>query len=77
MKFQSIDTIEQLEDVLSTPTQAVIDMFSQLKGDLLVFGAAGKMGPTLSRMAQRAFDQISQGQRVIAMVGSLLQPQAS
>ncbi|MFG0250468.1 MAG: NAD-dependent epimerase/dehydratase family protein [Phycisphaeraceae bacterium JB051] len=62
-----INTIEQLEDELSTPTEAVIQALSHLDGNLIVLGAAGKMGPTLCRMAQRAFDQAGKGQKVIAV----------
>ena len=49
-----ISTEEQLDDVLSEPPQAVIDLFRRLEGDVLVLGAGGKMGPTLARMAARA-----------------------
>ncbi|MBL4701866.1 MAG: NAD-dependent epimerase/dehydratase family protein [Phycisphaeraceae bacterium] len=67
MTTQMIENVNQLEDVLSCPTPAVIDALSKIEGDLIVLGAAGKMGPTLCKMAQRAFDQVGQGQRVIAV----------
>jgi len=45
---------DHLEDQLSTPSQALIDDFARLEGDLIVLGVAGKEGPTLARMAKRA-----------------------
>ena len=57
----------QLEDLLSEPTPALISALQHLDGDLLVLGVAGKMGPTLSRMAQRAFESLGRKQRVIGV----------
>ncbi len=44
----------ELEDWLSRPTDGVRDVLQKLDSDVLVLGAAGKMGPTLARMARRA-----------------------
>ena len=49
-----IDTEEQLEDFLSQPSEADRAALAALDGDLLVLGAAGKMGPSLVRRARRA-----------------------
>jgi nucleoside-diphosphate-sugar epimerase len=57
-------TIEQLEDRLSEPTPAVVAALDALDGDFLILGAAGKMGPTLARMAKRA---VGKKRRVIAV----------
>jgi nucleoside-diphosphate-sugar epimerase len=62
-----IADIEQLEDLLSTPDEAVIEVLGALYGDLVVLGAGGKMGPTLARMARRAFDAAGVARRVIAV----------
>ena len=43
-----------LEDVMSTPSPALVHSLAQLQGDILILGVAGKMGPTLARMAKRA-----------------------
>ena len=48
------DTIEALEDFMSTPSAALIEELSALPGDILVLGVGGKMGPTLARLAKRA-----------------------
>ena len=60
-------SVEQLENVLSTPTAAVVEMFSRLEGHLLMVGAAGKMGPTMVRMAQRAIAQSGSKMRLTAV----------
>ena len=57
-------TLEELEDTLSEPTPAVISAMDTLDGDFLILGAAGKMGPTLARMAKRA---VGKSRRVIAV----------
>ena len=44
----------ELEDLLSTPSEADRAALSALKGNLLMLGAAGKMGPSLARLAKRA-----------------------
>lgn len=59
-------TLEELEERLSRPTPAVVDLMRSLPGDILVLGAAGKMGPSLARMAKRASDEAETTRRVIA-----------
>jgi nucleoside-diphosphate-sugar epimerase len=46
--------VEHLEDLLSEPTPLVIDVMRRLKGDIVVLGVGGKMGPSLARMIKRA-----------------------
>lgn len=55
--MQTIDTLDDLEERLSRPTPEVVELFRHLQGDLIVLGVAGKMGPTLARMARRAMDE--------------------
>jgi hypothetical protein len=62
-----IESIEQLEDLLSEPTERVLNALAGLDGDLILLGVAGKMGPTLARMARRAFDGAGVGRRVIGV----------
>lgn len=57
-------TLEELEDRLSEPTPAVVAALDALDGNLMILGAAGKMGPTLARMAKRA---VGKSRRVIAV----------
>jgi hypothetical protein len=62
-----IETVEQLDDALSTPPASLIESLAQLEGDILVLGVAGKMGPTLARMAKRASDLAGVDRRVIGV----------
>lgn len=64
---RSIKNVEELEDILSTPSEATIRTMGNLKGDLVVLGIAGKMGPTLARMAKRASDLAGVTRRVIGV----------
>lgn len=59
--------VEALDELLSRPTPGVIQTMRRLEGDLLVLGAAGKMGPTLTRMAQRASEEAGSARRIIAV----------
>jgi nucleoside-diphosphate-sugar epimerase len=45
---------EDLEEILSRPPAWLPDLLSEVDGDLMVLGVAGKVGPTLARMAKRA-----------------------
>ena len=47
-------TVAELEECLSEPTAEVAADLAKVPGDILVLGVAGKMGPTLARMAKRA-----------------------
>jgi nucleoside-diphosphate-sugar epimerase len=49
-----IEDVAQLEDVMTTPSPALIEELAALDGDILVLGVGGKMGPTLARLAKRA-----------------------
>lgn len=62
-----MNTLSQLEDQLSTPSQRLIDDLAQTPGDILVLGAGGKMGPSLCKLAKRAIDAGGLNKRVIAV----------
>lgn len=65
--MNSIETEAQLETWLSEPTPEVIETLGRLPGDILLLGVAGKMGPTLARMAKRASDAAGVRRRVIGV----------
>jgi nucleoside-diphosphate-sugar epimerase len=48
------ESVAALEDFLSEPTPELAGDLGRLDGDILILGVAGKMGPTLARMAKRA-----------------------
>ncbi len=63
----SIRDIEELEERLSEPTEATVRSLTELDGDIVVLGVAGKMGPTLARMARRASESAEVKRRVIGV----------
>jgi len=52
-----------LEDILSEPADATKELIAGLKGDIVVLGAGGKMGPTLAMMLKKA----SSGKKIYAV----------
>jgi nucleoside-diphosphate-sugar epimerase len=60
-------TVEELEDLLTTPSDALVADLASLDGDIMVIGGAGKMGPTLAVLAQRALGKVGAGRKVIAV----------
>jgi nucleoside-diphosphate-sugar epimerase len=68
--YSSLDRIadvEQLEELLSDPADAAVAVLARMKGDLILLGVGGKMGPTLARMARRASEQAGVGRRIIGV----------
>ncbi len=60
-------TEQYLDELLSTPSQALVEDVKKLDGDIMILGAGGKVGPTLSLMAKRAVDAAGVCKRVIAV----------
>jgi len=71
---EAIRDVDQLDGLLSDPTEGVIDTFSRLEGDVMVLGVAGKMGPTLAWMARRAFDASGRRDRRVLGVARFTDP---
>jgi nucleoside-diphosphate-sugar epimerase len=63
----AIRDVSHLEELLSEPSGDAIDTMRHLDGDLLLLGVAGKMGPTLARMARRALDAAGVSRRVFGV----------
>jgi nucleoside-diphosphate-sugar epimerase len=61
-----INGVEELEDRLSEPTAADVAAMSALGGDILILGAAGKMGPSLAKLMHRSIRAAGVKRRVIA-----------
>jgi len=59
-------TMEKLLERLTTPSDNLTVDMSRIKGDILIIGAGGKIGPTLSVLAKRAAVQSGVDRRVIA-----------
>lgn len=60
-------TVEQLEDLMTKPSNQLIEDITKIDGDLLILGIGGKMGPTLAKMAKRAIDAAGIEKRVIGV----------
>jgi nucleoside-diphosphate-sugar epimerase len=57
----------ELDDILSSPSDALVQFIRTLSSPLLVLGAGGKMGPTLAVLAKRAAAQANHNLEVIAV----------
>lgn len=64
---EAIRNEAELDDLLSTPTESVIETMGRLEGDLIILGVAGKMGPTLALMARRAGDAAGVRRRIMGV----------
>ena len=60
-------TEEKLDGLLTTPSRALIEDMAKLDGDVMVLGAGGKMGPTLSILALNALRAAGKQSRVLAV----------
>ncbi len=56
-------SVEELEDFMTTPSQALVDDLARLEGDIMILGVGGKMGPTLAGLARRA----APGKRIVGV----------
>ena len=63
----SIRDVNHLEELLSEPSHEASAALRTVAGDVVVLGVAGKMGPTLARMARRALDASGTSARVIGV----------
>ncbi len=60
-------TEEKLNELLTTPTAKLVEDVKKIKGDIMILGAGGKMGPTLCLLAKRAIKEAGIEKRVIAV----------
>ncbi len=58
---------EKLNELLTVPSDALIEDMKRIKGDIMVLGAGGKMGPTLCVLAKKALTAAGRNNRVIAV----------
>ena len=63
----TIRTEAQLDDVLSTPSEADLAAVRKLAGGLMILGAGGKMGPSLAQRARRAALTAGISMRIVAV----------
>ncbi len=60
-------TEEKLNELLSTPSDALVEDIKKIKGDIMVLGAGGKMGPSLCLLAKNAIDKAGLDKKVYAV----------
>ena len=60
-------TEEKLNEMLTTPSEKLVEDVAKIKGDIMVLGAGGKMGPTLCLLAKNAIKKAGIEKRVIAV----------
>lgn len=60
-------TEERLNNLLTAPSSALVEDMRNIKGDIMVLGAGGKMGPTLCLLCKNAIAQAGLDKRVIAV----------
>jgi nucleoside-diphosphate-sugar epimerase len=64
--IQAPQTEEQLEELLSRPYRADVECMGRFKGDIMILGAGGKMGPSLALRTKRATDEAGASHRILA-----------
>lgn len=60
-------TEEKLNALLTAPSDALVEDIKKIKGDIMVLGAGGKMGPTLCVLAKNAIKKAGIEKKVIAV----------
>lgn len=58
---------QYLDNLLTTPSKALVQDMALIKGDVMLLGAGGKMGPTLAVLCKRAMQQAGCNGKVIAV----------
>lgn len=56
-----------LEEAISRPSNALIEVMKNMTGDLILLGVAGKIGISMARMAKRACQEANVNKRIIGV----------
>ena len=64
---EKIRNVEELEEVLSRPSEPLIEYFKTLDDDIMVLGAGGKIGLTMVKTAQCAIDAAGVDKKIVAV----------
>jgi len=62
-----MNTMQELKERLSTPSERLIKDFQKIEGDIMILGVGGKMGPSLAQLAVRASKASSNQNRIIGV----------
>ncbi len=59
--------IETLYQELLQPSDALVADMAKIKGDIIILGVGGKMGPGLARVARQAVEKAGLKKRIIGV----------
>lgn len=62
-----LKTLKQLEKMMTTPSDRLVEDMKKIDGDIMILGAGGKMGPSLAKLAKNAVAAAQLNKRVIAV----------
>jgi len=62
-----IETEEELAEVISRPSPEVVKAISKLKGDIIILGVGGKMGPSLAKLVKRVIEKANVHKKIIGV----------
>ena len=60
-------TEEKLNELLTAPSDALVEDIKKIEGDIIVLGATGKMGPSLCILAKNAIEKAGIQKKVVAV----------
>ncbi|MDY0288490.1 MAG: NAD-dependent epimerase/dehydratase family protein [Sphaerochaeta sp.] len=58
---------EKLNELLTEPSERLVEDIKKIEGDIMVLGAGGKMGPTVCLLAQKAVEKAGLDKKVYAV----------
>lgn len=64
---EKVETEEQLEALLARPYESTVELMRRLDGGIMILGVAGKMGPSLARLALEACNEAQVAKRVVGV----------
>ncbi|MFB4167201.1 NAD-dependent epimerase/dehydratase family protein [Virgibacillus sp. JSM 102003] len=62
-----MQTIEELDEIMTKPSPRLINDIKQISGDIMILGVGGKMGPSLAKQAKRAIGEAGLDKKVIGV----------
>lgn len=67
MEVTKMWTKEKLDEMLSEPSERLIEDLKKIDGDIMILGAGGKMGPTMAMLCAKAIKKGNLGKSVYAV----------
>ncbi len=64
---EKMSPVDEPTELLSRPTEALVEMMLQIDGDFMFLGVGGKMGPTMALMALRATRKAGVTRKIIGV----------